>query len=132
MEINYNCSFHSFYFALWVIFHTYLLSMNGVFFLKMNFFQIESKFQKYLLSECQTILIQIRPNNMLCPIWVQIVCKGYQLTMKYPGSEVTVAIRPLVKSVYQKNCFSYFSTKKYVVGTQKNHLNETVLLSHKT
>ena len=27
------------------------------------------------------------------------------------------------------NFFSYFSTKTYVVGTQKNHLNETVLLS---
>ena len=26
-------------------------------------------------------------------------------------------------------CFSYFSTKTYVVGTQKNRLNETVLLS---
>ena len=25
--------------------------------------------------------------------------------------------------------FSYFSTKTYVVGTQKNSLNETVLLS---
>ena len=25
--------------------------------------------------------------------------------------------------------FSYFSTKTYVVGTQKNRLNETVLLS---
>ena len=37
---------------------------------------------------------------------------------------------PLVKSVYQKNIFSYFSTKQsYVVGTQKNRLNETVLLS---
>ena len=28
-----------------------------------------------------------------------------------------------------KNWFSYFSTKAYVVGTQKNRLNETVLLS---
>ena len=28
-----------------------------------------------------------------------------------------------------KNKFSYFSTKTYVVGTQKNRLNETVLLS---
>ena len=28
--------------------------------------------------------------------------------------------------------FSYFSTKTYVVGTQKNRLNETVLLSIKT
>ena len=25
--------------------------------------------------------------------------------------------------------FSYFSTKTYVVGTQKNRLNETILLS---
>ena len=28
-----------------------------------------------------------------------------------------------------KNYFSYFSTKTYVVGTQKNRLAETVLLS---
>ena len=31
-----------------------------------------------------------------------------------------------------KNLFSYFSTKTYVVGTQKNRLNETVLLAPKT
>ena len=30
------------------------------------------------------------------------------------------------------NLFSYSSTKTYVVGTQKNRLNETVLLSIKT
>ena len=30
-----------------------------------------------------------------------------------------------------KKLNSYFSTKTYVVGTQKNHLNETVLLSTK-
>ena len=35
----------------------------------------------------------------------------------------------LVKSAYQKKKVSYFSTKTYVVGTQKNRLNETVLLS---
>ena len=28
-----------------------------------------------------------------------------------------------------ENCFSYFSAKTYFVGTQKNRLNETVLLS---
>ena len=28
-----------------------------------------------------------------------------------------------------KNKFSFFSTKAYVVGIQKNHLNETVLLT---
>ena len=31
--------------------------------------------------------------------------------------------------VYQKNNFFYFSANTYVVGTQKNRLNETVLLS---
>ena len=35
----------------------------------------------------------------------------------------------LVKNAYQKNIFIYFSTKTYVVGTQKNRLNERVLLS---
>ena len=28
-----------------------------------------------------------------------------------------------------KNQFSYFSTKTYILDNQKNHLNETVLLS---
>ena len=40
-------------------------------------------------------------------------------------------IRCLVKSVYQKKKNSYFSSKTYVVGTQKNRLNETALLSTK-
>ena len=31
--------------------------------------------------------------------------------------------------VHNKKLFSYFSTKTYVVGTQKNRLDETVLLS---
>ena len=33
------------------------------------------------------------------------------------------------KSAELKIFFSYFSNKTYVVGTQKNRLNETVLLS---
>ena len=39
--------------------------------------------------------------------------------------------RPPDKSVYLKIIFSYFSTKTYVVGTQKNRLTEIymVLLS---
>ena len=37
---------------------------------------------------------------------------------------------PLDKGVYViQPQFSYFSTKPYVVGTQKNHLDETALLS---
>ena len=35
---------------------------------------------------------------------------------------------PIVNHAYPKNIFSYFSAKTYVVGTQKNCLNETVLL----
>ena len=44
--------------------------------------------------------------------------------------------RPFVKSAYKKKIrvhtkkyLSYFSTKTYIVGTQKNRLNETILLS---
>ena len=37
--------------------------------------------------------------------------------------------RPPDKSAYWKIIFLYFSSKTYVVGTQKNRLNETVLLS---
>ena len=32
-------------------------------------------------------------------------------------------------SAYQNIIFFYFSTKTYAVGTQTNHLDETVLLS---
>ena len=40
-----------------------------------------------------------------------------------------IFIRVLVMSAYQKVDYSYFSTETFVVGTQKNRLNETVLLS---
>ena len=36
------------------------------------------------------------------------------------------------KGLRTKNLFSYFSTKTYVVGTQNNCLNETVLWAPKT
>ena len=40
-------------------------------------------------------------------------------------------VRPLddLRVCNQIVCFFYFSTKMYVVGTQKNHLIQTVLLS---
>ena len=38
-------------------------------------------------------------------------------------------IRPPDKNAYLGKYFSYFTTKIYVVGTQKNHLNKMVLLS---
>ena len=34
-----------------------------------------------------------------------------------------------IPEVYNRKKISYFSTKTYVVGTQKNRLNEMVLLS---
>ena len=37
--------------------------------------------------------------------------------------------RPPDKEYVLENYFLHFSSKTYVVGTQKNHLNETVLLS---
>ena len=44
---------------------------------------------------------------------------------------VVKGFRPPDKSAYSKIVFflSYFSIKAYVVGTQKNRLNETVLFS---
>ena len=43
--------------------------------------------------------------------------------MEMAGNKEVPFIRPLVNSAYKT------LTKTYVVGTQKNHLNETVLLS---
>ena len=44
----------------------------------------------------------------------------YPLQTKFAGGIIIAC---------NKNYFSYFSTKTYVVGTQKNRLNETALLS---
>ena len=46
-----------------------------------------------------------------------------------PNRNKTGFPRPTDKSVQLKIIFSDFSTKTYVVGTQKNRLDETVLLS---
>ena len=42
---------------------------------------------------------------------------------------IIIMYSPLVKSVYQKFIFLISQPKTYVVGPQKNRLNETVLLS---
>ena len=44
---------------------------------------------------------------------------------------VQFSLADLDKYAYQNIIFSYFSSKTYVVGNQKNRLNETVLLSTK-
>ena len=57
------------------------------------------------------------------PMWIYILWKYLD-----KNESLEKIYWPLVKSVI-KNLFSYFSTKTYVVGTQKNCLNEMVLLS---
>ena len=52
-----------------------------------------------------------------------------RMNMPFISSSEAKNARPLVKRAYQKKLHSYFSTKTYVVGTQKNRLNETVHLS---
>ena len=44
-----------------------------------------------------------------------------------PSVIVVVPSKFLVKNADKKNYFSYFSTKTYVVGTQRYRLDETVL-----
>ena len=46
-----------------------------------------------------------------------------------PQTDVLIDWQDLSYECLTKIWFSYFSTKTYVVGTKKNRLNETVLLS---
>ena len=48
-----------------------------IFFFKINFLE---KIPSGIAPECQTVWIQIRPDILLCLIWVQTVCKCYQQT----------------------------------------------------
>ena len=45
------------------------------------------------------------------------------------NEESFITLRPGLLRVSNKNYFSYFSSKTYVMGTQKNCLNEMVLLN---
>ena len=57
-----------------------MLGNFSCFFASADFFQ-NQLFQKILsgiVSECQTVLILIRPDNLMGLIWVKTVCKGYQ------------------------------------------------------
>ena len=75
---------------------------------------------------------------------IQVICYGYSIEMfhcedslstnstfldkKMDKKIITIFFRPLVKSMYPKIIFLN-SQPKHVVGTQKNCLNKTVLLS---
>ena len=61
-----------------------------------------------------TTMLLTNPSNHLRNLITAIIVK-FQIRQPISGPQI--------------RCFSYFSTKTYVVGTQKNRLNETVLLS---
>ena len=65
-----------------VIFHAFMLSAD--------FFQINFSFKilSGIPSECQIVLIQIRPDILLGLIWVQTVCKCYQQMTLVAGKEL--------------------------------------------
>ena len=98
-------------------------------FFKINFFK---KNLSGTLSECQTVLTQIRTDIISVLIWIQTVFKGYQhiTTVATSMEKVKENVDHVLKlRVCTKKYFSYFSTKTYFVGTQQNPLNEMVLLS---
>ena len=62
---------------------------------------------------------------MLHFIWVLTVCQSTPLGV------ISIQSSPLDKSACVINIYFLISeTKTYVVDTQKNHINETVLLSY--
>ena len=61
----------------------YDILSSADFFLKSTF----SKRVSRLVSECQTVWVEIRPNVLSGLIWVQTVCKGYQ-QMTLVGKEL--------------------------------------------
>ena len=73
-----------------------------------------------VMSHLQQIIIQ----HLISQIWSWI-----RSTIRLFNPEKKSAfIRLCARTLVEKQ-FSYFSTKTYVVGTQKNRLSETVLLS---
>ena len=52
-------------------------NLCAFFYLLLNFFKIFF-FKKKILSDFQTVLIEIRPGILSSLIWVLTVCKGYQ------------------------------------------------------
>ena len=68
-------------------------------------------------------LRQVKPN---CQYSVELHLRGNS-TVECQHIIMASISWPLDKSMQLKSIFFYFSTKTYVVGTQKNHHDETVL-----
>ena len=71
---------HLDYFACWLFF----LRFRLLTFFTIIFF---SKIISSNTSKCQTVWIQIRPDILLVPIWVQTVWNGYQQTTNVTASK---------------------------------------------
>ena len=67
-------------------------------------------------------------SNILCDLDPKVKVIGQKAGI-CDGVPSTSALVYIIIRVCIKNIFCYISTKTYVVGTQKNGLNETVLFS---
>ena len=67
-----------------MIFANHLIVFLKEFFEKLIFEkksqQMTTNFFRKILSDCQTVWIQIRSNLLSGMVWIQTVCKGYQQT----------------------------------------------------
>ena len=70
------------------------------------------------------VVLRVNDSNIICNNSVRLVVNTYAVAIQNVTTDI---FRPFVKS--NRNILSYFSTKTYVAGSQKNRLNETVLLS---
>ena len=74
------------------------------------------------------IRLLLRKQSDLCPYQCNIGFQNASIENKADNAGMNSG-RPPDKNAYQKTIFLFFSTKTYEVGTQKNPLNETILLS---
>ena len=67
-----------------------LLTFFKISFFKMTFFK--KIFHEHLVSESQTVWIQIRPDFMSGLIWVQTVCKNHKQMTKFAAGRQSLII----------------------------------------
>ena len=85
--------------------------------------RVKSRFNNILLFQLYRLLNDQVNNDKLKPAQLlNVFLFLFFATKKDVNTSPQINVRTL------KSFFFYFSTKTYVVGTQKNRLNETVLL----
>ena len=105
--------FYNFKLKIWYL-NLCLISLNGYLGGNMEF----SK--QHLLSKFKSYYSEIDGRQWYNAPKFRIIAKCYVIWQSRSRPQLSVRNRKL---------FTYFSTKTYVVGTQKNPLNEMVLLS---